>query len=96
MTTITSIARSARATLGRPAYRSRRWADFAAADAIAAAARQHGFTAPLGAWVQCGRPLRQMALDYVSRYCQAYGPTAGYIDLGAHLGMAKPALARPS
>ena len=90
MKLINKIARDARAILRRQAIRSKRFADFQAADAVAAAALANGLTQPLGAWVQCGRSVRQMAWDYVSRYCQAYGSVDGMIDVGQHLGAKHP------
>lgn len=82
------IARLAASRLGRTVRHGSRAGrdghDWAATDAIKAAAWEVGLTGPLGGWVRRGRTLTQYAADYIARYCQAYGPVGDLIDVSAY------------
>jgi hypothetical protein len=84
-----NIARAARRTLGRPAHRHGP-RDWAAWDAVARAAAEHGLHGQLLGYVTGARSLTDMARAYVCRYVQAYGPVGDLIDVGAHIGSRTP------
>jgi len=67
---VRSIARAARVRLGRRASRSRQSFDWRAAEAIEAAAVEHGLPR-IGHWAECGQTLRQMAEAYCLRAAEA-------------------------
>ncbi len=70
----TRIAQSARARLGRLAHQTR-IVDWAAWDAVVAAAREAGYSEPLAGYVRTTPrlSLTAMARAYLVRYGQAYG-----------------------
>lgn len=76
MSTITKIAKNARAKLGRPIRRSTQRVDWEAVDAIKAAASECGLTGPLFRWVVPSSSLTKLAQAFVLRYAQAYGMPA--------------------
>lgn len=86
MSIVNDIRATAARQLGRPARRRGRRMDWAAVDAVRAAAREHGLTEPLAQWVT-DASLTGLAAAYVGRYQQAYGVgvgmTAGYVDQAA-------------
>ncbi len=84
------IAAVAREKLGRAAIKRVDRIDWPAAEAVAEAARECGLSGLLGAWVRPSRSLRGYAADYLSRYCQAYGPVGNRIDISHLVGSRSP------
>ncbi|MGH9288442.1 MAG: hypothetical protein ACRD0V_09180 [Acidimicrobiales bacterium] len=72
-TTVDRISRTARRRLGRRASRSTESIDWAAADAVKAAAVEHGLTEYVLESVRPGRTVRQLSGDLAARYSQAWG-----------------------
>lgn len=94
MTLAKRIAKIARQSLGRPAYRLK-GIDWDAVNAVRSAAAACGLDHPLAQWVHPSRSLTGYASGFVGRYVQAYGPHAGRIDVSHLLGTRTPVIVSP-